>query len=93
MSNVGRKHGRGADDLISEAKHLLGPIRAAQRERDIAALTVIEWKGRTLYTLRCRGISGKGEHDVNLPLLHLWHLIDLGWFLCPYHAADGLMRM
>lgn len=89
MSHVGRKHGKGADKLIAEAKAFLGPERAALREAQIAALPCVEWKGRLLYTLRCRGTSGKGAHDVNLPLAHLWHLIELRRFFCVYHAGDA----
>jgi hypothetical protein len=90
MTQVGRKHGRGAEAIIAEAKHYLGPERTAQRERDIAALPTVPWKGRTLYTLRCQGISGKGPHDVNVPLALVWHLVDLRRFFCPYHAGDAM---
>ena len=88
MSQVGRKHGRGADAIIAEAKFYLGPLRTARREREIAALPTVQWKGRTLYTLRCQGTSGKGPHDVNVPVLLVWHLMDLRHFFCPYHAGD-----
>ena len=89
MSHVGRKHGRGADELIAEAREELGPERAAKREAEIAALPTVAWKGQTLYTLRCHGVSGKGPHDVNVPLALLWHLISFKRFLCVYHAGDA----
>jgi hypothetical protein len=92
VSSVGRKHGRGADDVIADARAWLGPIRAAARAAEIATLPVVVWKGRTLYTLQCQGISGKGPHAVNVPLALVWHLIDLQRFFCPYHAGDGLER-
>lgn len=89
MSHVGRKHGRGADEIIAAARAFLGPERTARREAEIASLSSVEWKGRTLYTLRCRGISGRGDHDVNVPLALVWHLLDLQRFFCVYHAGDA----
>jgi len=89
VSHVGRKHGRGADEIIEEAKAELGPERTAAREREIAAIPTVEWKGRTLYTIRCNGTSGKGPHDVNLPLAMVWHLRNLRRFYCVYHAGDA----
>lgn len=88
MAGVGRKHGRGADEIIADAKIELGPARCAIREAEIARLPTVQWKGRTLYTLRCHGTSGRGPHDVNVPLMLVWHLIDLRSFYCVYHAAD-----
>ena len=90
MSHVGRKHGPGADEIIAEAKAAMGPRWTAKRETEIAALPVVLWKGRTLYTLRCNGTSGKGPHDVNVPLMLVWHLIDLRRFFCVYHAGDAM---
>ena len=89
MSHVGRKHGRGADDIIAEARAELGPARMAIREAEIAALPTVEWKGRTLYTLRCNGTSGKGPHAVNVPIALCWHLLNLRRFFCVYHAGDA----
>lgn len=89
MSAVGRKHGPGADKVIADCCAFLGPVRTAIRERAIAALPQVMWKGRTLYTLRCHGTSGKGPHDVNVPLLLVWSLIDLDRFYCVYHAGDA----
>lgn len=62
------------------------PGRVAQRQREIAALPTVEWKGRTLYTIRCTGTTGKGPHVLNVPEALLWALIDLRAFRCPYHA-------
>lgn len=90
MSHVGRKDGQGADGLIADAKLELGPERAAKRQAEIDALPVVNWKGRMLYTLRCHGTSGKGPHDVNVPLAMVWHLISLKRFYCVYHAGDAL---
>lgn len=90
MTTVGRKHGRGADNIIAEAKRELGPRRTAQRQAEIDALPVVSWKGRTLYTLRCRGWSGRGPHDVNVPIMLLWHLLSLRHYYCPYHKEDAL---
>lgn len=63
-----------------------GEADAAHRQAAIAALPIVEWKGKTLRTLRCQGETGRGPHDVNLPEQHLWALIDLRMFRCPYHA-------
>lgn len=65
-----------------------GEDAARQRDAEIAALPMVEWKGKTLYTIRCRGTSGKGPHLVHLPPGHLYALIDLRWHLCPYHVND-----
>ena len=89
MTHVGRKHGPGADRIIAFAREFLGPERTAIREAEIAALPTVQWKGRTLYTLRCNGTSGRGPHDVNVPLAHVWHLINLRRFFCVYHAGDA----
>ena len=56
------------------------------RSAEIAALPRVVWRGRTLYTLRCNGTTGKGPHDVNVPERLLWNLIELRAFVCPYHA-------
>lgn len=89
MSHVGRKHGKGADHVIAHARGWLGPAGEAQREAEIAALPQVDWKGRTLYTVRCQGVSGKGPHDVNLPLATVWHVLSLRRFFCVYHAGDA----
>ena len=89
MTHVGRKHRKGADDIIAYARDFLGPELTARREAEIAALPTITWRGRTLYTLRCNGTSGKGPHDLHVPLLMVWHLIHLSRFFCVYHAGDA----
>jgi len=89
MAHVGRKHGRGAADIIAEAKAYLGPESVARREAEIACLPLVIWKGRTLYTLRCQGTSGRGPHDVNVPLMMVWHLLSLTNFYCVYHSGDA----
>lgn len=65
-----------ASDLFEEAR----------REAEIAALPVVEWKGRRLRTIRCHGTTGKGPHDYNVPESFLWALISLQRFTCPYHS-------
>ncbi len=89
MTMVGRKPGKGAADVIVACREFLGPLRSQKRATDIAALPIVEWKGRALRTLRCHGISGKGPHDVNVPEVLLWSLIDINRYLCPYHAGDA----
>ncbi len=64
-----------------------GEAETVKREAEIAALPVVIWKGRTLYTLRCHGDYGKGPHDMNVPLYVPWALIDFRAFRCPYHVT------
>lgn len=63
-----------------------GIYEGEKRYREIQRLPTVEWKGKTLYTIRCHGVTGKGPHDVNVPLPLLWVLIDLGTYRCVYHA-------
>lgn len=61
------------------------PAFMLTRAREINQLPTVEWKGRTLYTIRCHGDFGKGPHDMNVPQSILWTLRTLKFFLCPYH--------
>lgn len=92
MTHVGRKHGHGADELIADCQAMMTPAAVEKRHAEIAALPTVQWKGRTLYTLRCHGWTGNGPHDVNVPLVLIWSLIALDQFYCMYHAADALHR-
>lgn len=76
---------RGA--FIEYAQEFDRPVLldVATREAEIAALPAVEWKGRTLRTIRCQGDFGKGPHDMNVPEAILWSLINLNRFICPYH--------
>jgi hypothetical protein len=65
---------------------IAGPERAAERAAEIASLPTVEWRGRTLRTIRCTGTRGRGPHDMHVPESLLWSLIDLGRYRCPYHA-------
>jgi hypothetical protein len=65
---------------------LCGPAQALIRSVQIEHLPAVEWKGRTLRTLRCEGSTGKGPHDVHVPESLLWSLISLTHYHCPYHA-------
>ncbi len=67
-----------------------GDGEAAVRQALIDALPKVEWHGRTLYTLRCGGTSGKGPHAVHVPLAQLWALIDPRRYRCPYHVGDAV---
>jgi hypothetical protein len=64
---------------------LRGEAEAARRAAEIQQLPIVQWRGRTLYTLRCRADFGRGPHDVNVPEHVPWSLIDLRAFRCPYH--------
>lgn len=76
---------RAAHDGRVYFRALMGAERFRQRQRDIAALPRVDWRGHPLHTLRCQGDFGKGPHDMNVPLSLLWHLIDLGRYLCAFH--------
>jgi hypothetical protein len=89
MSNVGRKHGPSAEDVIAMCQDTLGPERTRIRQAEIDALPWVMWNGRKLYGVRCQGTSGKGPHWVNLPLAMVWSLITLDHFYCPFHAGDA----
>lgn len=82
------------DRILREVKanlrELYGDTGVERRAAEIAALPTVEWKGRTLYTLRCHGTRGKGPHDVNLPESLLWNLIGLTHYCCVYHAGNQL---
>lgn len=62
-----------------------GEEAAVQRAAEIAALPTVQFKGRTLYTIRCCGTTGKGPHDRNVTEPVLWSLISLDYHLCPFH--------
>lgn len=76
---------RARDRARAHFIELRGPAAAEVRAREIAALPVVEWKGRTLHTLTCRAEFGRGPHDVNVPEYLCWSLIALDHFRCPYH--------
>ena len=83
---------RHEDAILARSKRFaaefLGPEGVARRQAEIAALPTVQFKGRTLYTLRCHGTRGKGPHDVNVPESLLWQLIGLTRYRCVYHAGD-----
>ena len=74
-----------AREAFREADREAGCDRESGRAAEIAALPVVEWKGRRLHTLRCHGETGRGPHDVNVPESLLWSLISLRRYRCPYH--------
>jgi hypothetical protein len=62
-----------------------GQANEQQRADEIANLPRIEWKGKVLHEIRCRGDYGRGPHLVNVSEQVLWCLIDLRHFRCPFH--------
>lgn len=62
-----------------------GDADFGRRLFEIAQLPAVEWRGRTLYTLRCHGDYGKGPHDLNVPESLLWNLIGLTHYRCVFH--------
>ena len=62
-----------------------GDAEAERRATAIATLPRVEWRGRTLYTIRCLGDFGHGPHDMHVPASLLWSLINVHHFFCPYH--------
>jgi hypothetical protein len=63
----------------------LGEAEAERRAAEIAALPLVQWRGRPLRTLRCHGERGMGPHDANVPEALLWSLISLRGWRCVYH--------
>ncbi len=83
---VSQHHARALATAQALFREVRGDIAYAQREADIAALPAVDWHGQTLRTVRCHGVTGRGEHDQNLPLVMLWSLVDLNRYRCPFHA-------
>lgn len=79
---------RAADTALAAFIEMRGLIEAFQRFDQMRALPQVEWKGKTLYTIRCHGTRGKGPHTVHVPESVLWSLIDIRAFRCPYHFGD-----
>lgn len=65
-----------------------GEHAAAERQRQIDQLPVVDWRGQRMHTLRCHGTTGRGPHDYNVPTALLWALIDLRRFVCPFHHSS-----
>lgn len=63
------------------------PDRFHARRRAIAALPLVEWKGRPLRQLRCWG-----GHLYNVAESLPWQLIDLGHFCCPWHINASIQE-
>lgn len=66
---------------------LRGEAAAARRQVEIDELPTVEFKGQTLYTIRCHGTTGKGPHDRHVLPAVLWSLIDLRAYVCPFHLG------
>ena len=81
-----------AQNACARAKKTLRALRgidgAVRRAREIAALDSKLWRGRRVWRIRCTGTSGQGTHEMYVEAAHLWSLIDLRIFRCPYHAHD-----
>ena len=67
-------------------RRVFGEKCEKRRAEEIAALTIVNWKGRRLRAIRCHGVRGKGPHDMNVPESVLWNLVDLDRFMCAFHA-------
>lgn len=93
-NNVGlhyEKQTESAIDLFMEVRGMGATLielmdAYAERRAFIASLPTVNWKGRTLYTLRCNGTTGRGPHDVNVPPSLLWCLIEPRAYRCQFHA-------
>jgi hypothetical protein len=70
------------------AIELMGLFWWACRRGELARLPTVQWKGQTLYTLRCCATSGRGSHLLNVPESLIWQIVSLKGFYCPYHAGD-----
>jgi len=58
------------------------------RSKEIRELPCKIWRGCRVYRLVCKGTRGKGNHVVWTGEAHLWALISLAHFVCPYHVPD-----
>jgi hypothetical protein len=70
------------------ARLLMGQAWWVRRRAEIVALPTVNWKGQTLYTIRCNGVSGRGPHVVHVTEGRMWHLLSIRDYLCVYHAGD-----
>jgi len=86
--NLGLHPDRQTQTAKSGAMMMMGLRWWRRRRAFIQTLPVVLWKGRTVYTIRCVGVRGKGPHVVNVPEALLWCLIDPRQYYCPFHAAD-----
>lgn len=62
-----------------------GAEATERRVEEIAALSRKDWKGVTVFQVRCQGDFGKGPHDVWVPEYLLWGLISPRRFYCAFH--------
>lgn len=65
---------------------LRGPADLAVREAQIQSLPHSVWRGHAVYAITCHGSTGKGPHQVNVPLALLFSLIEIEAYRCPFHA-------
>ncbi len=79
IAAFGAAHQDMGEDVTQEAR---------RRAEQIRALPTREWKGHTLYTIRCHGTRGKGPHDCHVPESLLWSLMDFRAYRCVFHAGD-----
>ena len=89
MRHRGRTVSRWEDRGLARTRAMFALVRGADavpaRAAAIAALDSKDWRGVTVYRVRCDGDFGRGPHDVYLPERVLWALIDLSHHLCPFH--------
>jgi hypothetical protein len=84
---VGRTFDHNTARARSEFESARTKAEVDRRAADIEACRVVEWKGRTLRTLRCHGTTGKGPHDINVPEGMLWTLLALNEYVCAFHGG------
>ena len=85
-TTIPRHEDRILRDVKANFLALRGGKDYARRVAEIEALATVEWRGRTLFTIRCHGDYGKGPHDVNVPESLLWNLIGVDHYRCPFHT-------
>lgn len=85
---IGLHDDRQRESAIAAFLECREMVDAFQRAEQIESLPVVQWKGRTLYTIRCQGTRGKGPHDCHVPERILWSLIDFRAFRCAFHFGD-----
>lgn len=89
MRHRGRAVGLHEDRHLPRARayyvELRGEASAAERAREIAALSTKVWRGHLVYRVVCRADFGVGPHTMFVPERVLWLLVDLRAFTCAWH--------
>ena len=84
--NVGLHLARQTATARAAFLELRGAVETERRAEMIAGLPSKDWKGKTVYALRCNGTTGRGPHVMFVTEAALWALIEPAAFRCPFHS-------